>query len=397
METKVKFWPVRRLIDLHNQQIMYIEEYQRGARWNSVQVLLFIDSVMRGYQIPMIYAREIGKGDDPEYGGKPDLGIVDGQQRINSLQGFQQGVVFNPNKKGSTLPSLFDPAGDPAKNNGDFPESIKDAECPWANKKYSDFPDDMKEKFLSAQIPVAVMKDKSKNNIETRDMFIRLQGGVPLKPQEIRDSWPGNFCALVRKIGGVPRNQEQGHDFFQKLVKTPQKDCGEIRQVVAHLLMLMIRKHEENPQDYLIKYSPELLDKYYIRYVDLSEKCSAVKRLNNIIQEMYDHFRSAEIPPLKAHWIAHTALFWDDLLDENNSDHKKKEMAGALRAFIKKLDEVKSIKVLTGHESIVTKNAWQYMQMIKGQGFGKERHRIYEHLMLHFLNEGTIHSSQAKD
>ncbi len=66
-------------------------EYQRGSVWTEPQQKRLVDSVMRGYPIPLIYLHHIR---DDVAGAKRDFfEIIDGQQRIEALHKFRQGKL----------------------------------------------------------------------------------------------------------------------------------------------------------------------------------------------------------------------------------------------------------------------------------------------------------------
>ena len=74
---------VGKLVADFNDKILSVNpEYQRGVVWNAVQCQMFLDSVLRGHYMPLIYLREL-PGNRYE--------IIDGQQRINALWGFVHG------------------------------------------------------------------------------------------------------------------------------------------------------------------------------------------------------------------------------------------------------------------------------------------------------------------
>jgi len=79
-------------------------EYQRGAVWTPAQKKRLIDSVFRGYPLPLIYLHHISK----EVAGakREDFEIIDGQQRINTLHEYRgqfQDFSSDPRRRGSTL------------------------------------------------------------------------------------------------------------------------------------------------------------------------------------------------------------------------------------------------------------------------------------------------------
>ena len=59
---------------------------------------------------------------------------------------------------------------------------------------------------------------------EVQDLFVRLQGGTPLTPQEKRDAWPGDFTMFVIRHAGKPDHRESDpFPFFERLKKHRKK------------------------------------------------------------------------------------------------------------------------------------------------------------------------------
>jgi len=64
-------------------------EYQRGAVWTLAQKKLLVDSLLRGYPIPLIYLHHIAR---EVAGAKHEhFEVIDGQQRINALYEYNEG------------------------------------------------------------------------------------------------------------------------------------------------------------------------------------------------------------------------------------------------------------------------------------------------------------------
>lgn len=111
MKTNLDKKSIAQLTDLfRNKMLAPNSEYQRGAVWSLTQKKKLIDSVLRGYQLPLIYLHHIVR----EIAGhrREDFEIIDGQQRINALYEFAEGAF-----------SLFDPIKDDSK--AKFPSFIK--------------------------------------------------------------------------------------------------------------------------------------------------------------------------------------------------------------------------------------------------------------------------------
>jgi len=78
------------LLELRSADMLYANrEYQRGAVWSTAQKKMLVDSVLRGYAIPLIYLHHISK---QVAGHRLDkFEVIDGQQRINALYEYREG------------------------------------------------------------------------------------------------------------------------------------------------------------------------------------------------------------------------------------------------------------------------------------------------------------------
>ena len=160
MNTHHDFRTVEDLVNLRKTGFMVPNpEYQRGEVWLPGQKKRLIDSVLRDYQLPMIYLHKItttvaGMTQDR-------LEIIDGQQRINALREFVEGAF-----------PLFE-IGDPKAK---FPPFLKDKDCDWGGMHFDSLPDELQDKLLTTELPVAYITTDDMN--EVRDLFVRLQSGL---------------------------------------------------------------------------------------------------------------------------------------------------------------------------------------------------------------------------
>src|SRR6266513_445631 len=192
------------IIDLRSQQMLVVNpEYQRGVVWTLSQKKKLVDSVLRGYPIPLIYLHHIqqqaGKLVSQRYE------VIDGQQRINALSDYHDGAF-----------RLFDPVKDEAEAR--FPDFITKQPCPWGGKIFADLAPGMKEELLKTTLRIVQIQTHDGN--EARDLFVRLQAGMPLNSQEKRDAWPGQFTDFFLRLGGkTGLAKYPGHDFFNVLLR----------------------------------------------------------------------------------------------------------------------------------------------------------------------------------
>lgn len=302
---------IKDLLDLKRNGMLTVNpEYQRGAVWKEPQQKKLIDSVLRGYPLPLIYLHHKKKmvaGMQRE-----DLEIIDGQQRINALFLFGENAL-----------KLFDPIKDDKVAR--FPKFVSQAPCPWAHCDYLGLDDTLKQKFDDTEL--FIVKVTTDNEDEARDLFIRLQAGLPLNAQEKRDAWPGGYTEFVLKFGGKRElARYPGHDFFKRFVKTPNPDRGETRQLCAQIGMLFF---DEATKGNWLDIGTEPIDDFYYRNLGFdmtSPKVSRFSKLLDLAVELFDGYRG---PKLKAHEAIHITLLLDSLMD----DYTKSWQNNFIQAF----------------------------------------------------------------
>ncbi|NMM20555.1 MAG: DUF262 domain-containing protein [Rhodoferax sp.] len=298
MQIKSETITVRELLELKKSSMLTVNpEYQRAAVWTEVQQKKLIDSVLRCYPLPLFYfhhkVRTIA-GMQSE-----GLEIIDGQQRINALFRFGESAL-----------KLFDPVKD--DKTARFPNFIKDSPCPWARCDFLALPSDMKARFLDTV--VFIVKVSTDVEDEARDLFIRLQAGLPLNAQEKRDAWPGGFTELILRLGGKHEiARYPGHDFFRHVVKKNSKDRGEGRQLCAQICMLFF---ERASQGNWIDIGTQEVDDYYYRNLGFDLAKDSVTRLSQILDLAAQLFAGQTSPKLKGYEAIHIVLLLDALFDD---------------------------------------------------------------------------------
>ena len=270
-------------------------EYQRGAVWNETQQKRLIDSVLRGYPLPLIYLHY----KKVEIGGmqREGLEIIDGQQRINALYAFGEGGL-----------RLFDPVKDDKQAR--FPNFVKESPCPWSRMDFLGLDTELKSKFLETKI--FIVKIETTIEDEARDLFIRLQAGLPLNAQEKRDAWPGGFTEFILKLGGKREiSRYPGHDFFKYIVRPSSKDRGANRQLCAQVCMLIIERAEQRGW---LNIGSQTIDDYYYKNLGFQINSNIAQRISKVLDIAYQLFLSQTTPKMKGHEVIHVLLLIDTLV-----------------------------------------------------------------------------------
>ena len=311
-------WNLRQLIELQRHQILRVNhEYQRGLRWTEIQKCMFIDSIFRGYSIPAFYLHmekvESGSISNTFYD------IVDGQQRIDAVYSYSEGSF-----------QLLDPS---SETNFRFPTFMKGEDCPWGGKRFGDLSEELQQKLLETNVVVYELATVNKNEI--RDLFIRLQGGTPLTPQDKRDSWPGNFTEFVLRTGGKKDVEKwYGHPLFKEFFTGNE---SKRRQFVAQLYM---QYSSVNKSKRFCDMKSVNIDDFYHRNVGFEDKSHECRRFEKICETLYNVF-SGRKNRIVGHSLIHSFLLVDSLMDDYARGWEGK-LANAIHEFERRCKEASS-------------------------------------------------------
>jgi len=280
-------------------------EYQRGAVWSEAQQKRLVDSVMRSYPLPLIYLHY--KKVSVAGLSRESLEIIDGQQRIDALYAFAEKGI-----------KLFDPVKDDKKAR--FPDFIKNMPCPWAQCDYLGLSDELRRKFDDTEI--FIVKVTTEIEDEARDLFIRLQAGLPLTPQEKRDAWPGGYTEFTLRFGGKYKiDRYPGHEFFRKLVLGKSTDRGDLRTLCAQLGMLFFENATEGNW---LDIGTQGIDDYYYQNLGFDINTPMVARFSKVLDMAVNIFAGYNGKKLKVHEAIHVMLLINSLLDDYTRDWQNK-------------------------------------------------------------------------
>lgn len=318
MKTKQDHKPIKELVDLFTGNFMIVNsEYQRGVVWTDAQQKRLIDSLMRGYTLPLIYLHEKREqiGDRTRDG----LDIIDGQQRLIAISRYVKGDY-----------RLFDPKTE--NHIAKFPLFLQNKPCEWAGKHFHELSDDLKGRFLGTKLMLVLIQ--SPNNDEVRDLFIRLQAGSALNEQERRDAWPGGMNDFVLRLGGKPSIMGcPGHEFFKEVMRArPGSDRGRTRQLAAQITSLLIAQ-QKNSVPLLPDINATAIDQLYYDHLNFDSDGRIGKRIWKVFDLLLKLLKDGKRPPLRNHDAIHAALLVNRLLDDFTPNWQA-EFAQALDTFL---------------------------------------------------------------
>ena len=166
-------YTVEGLVDKLNKAKMVIPKFQRSYVWNVTQASRFIESLLFGLPVPGIF---LSKESETQ-----KLLVIDGQQRLKSLQFFYEGLFKGREFKLKNVHSMYD------------------------GKSYKELTESEKLKLDDSIIHATIIKqdEPSHDSTSIYHVFERLNtGGTMLQPQEIRASiYHGPLNDLLSELG----------------------------------------------------------------------------------------------------------------------------------------------------------------------------------------------------
>jgi hypothetical protein len=157
-------FPVETIVARFNSDMFFIPPYQREFVWNDENQSQFIESVVMGLPIPMMFLAEAEDG---------TFEIVDGAQRIQTLDRFVAGdLMLGGLKKLDTLNGF----------------------------RFSDLPETQRNKFTSRALRLVIL-DQETTDESRRNLFDRInKSGQPLTPSERRlGALDGKFIRFLKQ------------------------------------------------------------------------------------------------------------------------------------------------------------------------------------------------------
>ena len=321
MDTHPETWKIKDIIDASNDALLAPNpEYQRGSVWQKRQQQMLIDSLLRGYHLPVFYFHV--RQTPTKHGVNTRYEIIDGQQRVNSITGFRRGDF-----------TLLDPIASDSR----FARHLRDKPCEWAKLSYDQLPTRLRDELLDREVTVAEILDATID--EARDLFVRLQQGADLTAQERRDALPGEFGGAVEKIAGRD-GRSHGHSFFQDIMRMkPRSDRGRTRQFVAQLLAAIF---EWSTSGKFIDLDKAAIDRHYYDYMELRDRTAEVEQFEHVLNDVYQSLRGWRGRKVPNHLALHLIVMWHQLQDRYTNSWKS-QVYDVVQLFMNELSEANSL------------------------------------------------------
>ncbi|HAZ3729867.1 TPA: DUF262 domain-containing protein, partial [Escherichia coli] len=165
--------------------------YQRKLVWTIDEKRSFIDSIMKGYPVPLVLLAE--KNDST---GRR-LEIIDGMQRLNALMSFIE-QEFDVNGSYFDLDTMADT------------KLLKDEEK--IEQKTPVLSRELCARIVRYQVPLSVFLQTGNSHVD--EVFRRLNSnGRHLSKQELRQAGAlSNFASIVRKLSSNIRGDSSASD-----------------------------------------------------------------------------------------------------------------------------------------------------------------------------------------
>ena len=311
MKSELKTHKLQKLADAYRSHALRVNpEYQRGTKWSLPQKQGLIDSLLRGYRIPLFYVHLIQKTNPFTESVETTAMLVDGQQRLAAIVSYLQNEFALPNPE-KAIPGTALP--------------VCARELPaWSGKKFAELAPEDSARLLGTELLVVEMGEHAPN--EARDLFIRLQAGTPLTAQEKRDAWPGNFTLFVIRHAGKPGHPHSNPKRFFNLFPRSRgltvddgdhyvDGLADTRKFFAGLAMtIMVR--ERSGVDF-VDLKGKILNEFYMENLDLKDDDPAALRVIRALDAVaqlkgFESLREGK--PMSSQWAFHLALLVDSLL-----------------------------------------------------------------------------------
>ena len=212
-------YPVDSLVQRLDREVLFVPEFQRKYVWTLKQASRFIESLLLGLPVPGVFF------DKESDSGK--LLIIDGQQRLRTLQYFYNGLF-----KGKEF-------------------FLKDVQPQYEGRKFKTLEKEDQIRLSDSVIHATIIRqdEPSDEQSSVYHIFERLNtGGTFLQPQEIRACiFHGPFAELLEKLN---ENED-----WREIYGTPSKRLKDQELILRFLALFFFASEYSRPMnEYLNKF-----------------------------------------------------------------------------------------------------------------------------------------------
>jgi uncharacterized protein with ParB-like and HNH nuclease domain len=210
-----------------------IPDFQRDYVWTINDASRFIESLLLGLPVPGVF---LAKEKDSN-----KLLVIDGQQRLKTLQFFYKGV-FNPKKEDKTR-RVF---------------KLSNVQSQFTDRTYDELEENDRVKLNDSIIHATIIKQEMPENDDTSiyHVFERLNsGGRKLTAQEIRSAlYHGNFIDIVSELNR--------HEWWRTIFGKPHSRLKDIELIIRFLALFIEGSTYKKPMnEFLNKFAAEYRNK----------------------------------------------------------------------------------------------------------------------------------------
>lgn len=226
-----------------------VPDWQRRFIWNINNASSFVESLLLGLPVPGVFMGV--------YPGTNRLYVIDGQQRLKTLQGFYKGNFPNSNKK-------FE---------------LKGVDDRFIGLKYSDLRDTDRRQLDNSLIHATIVRQDFPDDGDTSmyQIFERLNsGGRAVNPQEIRCAvYQGELIDNIKKLNqnsewrsimGKPSPRLKDQEMILRFMAMLQRG-DEYRSPMSEFLNIFTQTHRNPDYEWMIEIA-ELFNKTVKSFAD---------------------------------------------------------------------------------------------------------------------------------
>lgn len=218
----------------HENKFDVDRNYQRHRVWPRRIQQYLIDTILKGLDIGRLWVQAIGD----------KYHIIDGQQRLNAIWRFAKGEYPLREEYSGVL----------------------------GEKKYEKLPSDVRDEFDEYNVKVVYLLDMSDEEI--RDIYRRINSGVPLNTAEYLNALPGTIVPTMRQLGS--------HDYFQRVCQLSKR-----RYRAYHIAaQIMLLQHQG-----ITDTSPKYLLEFFEKERGLDVKSATYRKTVNVLDRLVEVFR----------------------------------------------------------------------------------------------------------